>query len=346
MNFKLTQFTSLVADTADFFWLKELKSQDVTTNPSLVLKALSKPEYLDNLQSSGERASDLSDLLAFPSISGISDAVDHLLVRLGALLLRYIPGRVSAEVDPRLSFDTQATIQRARHLVALFKAVGVDSKRVLIKIAATWEGIQAAKQLELEGVSTNLTLVFCFAQAVACAQAKVQLISPFVGRIYDWHKKAAGPAWDEAANSGLNDPGVKSVHAIYNHFKHFDIPTEIMGASFRNLGQILALSGCDLLTISPELLQQLAEYEQSLEAQAASALPGDHPAVPRVPVSVTFPELSVQAAKAMDLQPVEFDEAAFRWALNEDAMATEKLAEGIRAFAADTRKLEALIQAH
>jgi transaldolase len=211
-------------------------------------------------------------------------------------------------------------------------AEGVPAERVLIKIAATWEGIQAAKQLELEGIRTNLTLVFSFAQAVACAQAKVQLISPFVGRIYDWYKKAAGAAWDEVANSGLNDPGVKSVHAIYNHFKHFDIPTEIMGASFRNLGQIWALSGCDLLTISPELLQQLAELD--MQADATASLPGP------------FPALSVQAAKAMDLKPVAYDEASFRWALNEDAMATEKLAEGIRAFAVDTRKLEALIQSY
>ncbi|NBW80000.1 MAG: transaldolase, partial [Betaproteobacteria bacterium] len=260
------------------------------------------------------------------SRANLTELMDRISVRLGCTLLEQVPGRVSIEVDPRLSFDRESTLFRARRLMSLFESEGFVSEHVLIKIAATWEGIQAAKQLELEGIRTNLTLVFSFAQAVACAQAKVQLISPFVGRIYDWHKKVAGPAWDEEANSGLNDPGVQSVHAIYNYFKHFDIPTEIMGASFRNLGQILALSGCDLLTISPDLLQQLAEYEQS--------------------VSETFPALSVQAAKAMDLQPVEFDEAAFRWALNEDPMATEKLAEGIRAFAADTRKLEALIQAH
>jgi transaldolase len=249
---------------------------------------------------------------------------------MGCLLLRHIPGRVSAEVDPRLSFDAEATAQRARQLAAMFQAEGVPAERVLIKIAATWEGIQAAKHLELEGIRTNLTLVFSFAQAVACAQAKVQLISPFVGRIYDWYKKTAGSAWDEDANSGLNDPGVKSVHAIYNYFKHFDIPTEIMGASFRNLGQIWALSGCDLLTISPELLQQLAGLD--MQADATASLPSP------------FPALSVQCAKAMDLKPVAYEEATFRWALNEDAMATEKLAEGIRAFAVDTRKLEALIQ--
>jgi transaldolase len=238
----------------------------------------------------------------------------------------------------------------------MYRAEGIPHERVLIKIAATWEGIQAAQQLELEGIRTNLTLVFSFAQAVACAQAKVQLISPFVGRIYDWHKKTGGAAWDEAANSGLNDPGVKSVHAIYNHFKHFDIPTEIMGASFRNLGQILALSGCDLLTISPELLQQLTEYEQPAQAQAqaqakvqvqlSDARSLSNSALRSANLPATFPALSVETAKGMDLQPVHFDEASFRWALNEDAMVTEKLAEGIRAFAADTRKLEALIQAH
>jgi transaldolase len=228
----------------------------------------------------------------------------------------------------------------------MFNAEGIPTERVLIKIAATWEGIQAANSLELEGIRTNLTLVFSFAQAVACAQAKVQLISPFVGRIYDWHKKAAGRAWDEEANSGLNDPGVKSVHAIYNYFKHFDIPTEIMGASFRNLGQILSLSGCDFLTISPELLQQLAKYEQSVLAQLPDAQSLPNSALRSANLPATFPSLSVEAAKAMDLQPVHFDEASFRWALNEDAMATEKLAEGIQVFAADTRKLEALIQAH
>jgi len=309
--------THIVADTADVHLLQSLKPQDVTTNPSLVLKALYHPQYRPFLQKA-----------SVPSHQegALTQTVDRLLVRVGCMLLQHIPGRVSTEIDPRLSFDTPATVTRARGLADMYRAEGISPERVLIKIAATWEGIQAAKQLELEGIRTNLTLVFSFAQAVACAQAKVQLISPFVGRIYDWHKKAAGPAWDEEAHSGLNDPGVKSVHAIYNYFKHFDISTEIMGASFRNLGQILALSGCDLLTISPELLQQLAEYEQSVPAP--------------------FPALSVQAAKAMDIKHVEFDEAAFRWALNEDPMATEKLAEGIRAFAADTRKLEALIQAH
>ena len=346
MNSNLFGSTRFVADTADLDQLKSFRTQDVTTNPSLVLKALLKPEDLGPLQLVAQSVQGLSIAGTPLSISETSGSVDHLLVRLGTLLLEHIPGRVSAEVDPRLSFDTQATLQRARHLAALFKTEGVGPERVLIKIAATWEGIQAAQQLELEGIRTNLTLVFSFAQAVACAQAKVQLISPFVGRIYDWYKKSAGPAWDEAAHSGLNDPGVKSVHAIYNHFKYFDIPTEIMGASFRNLGQIWALSGCDLLTISPELLQQLSEYEQSAQVQLSDAQSPHNFVSSSSNTPATFPALTVKAAKALDLQPVHFDEASFRWALNEDAMATEKLAEGIRAFAADTRKLEALIQAH
>jgi len=340
--------TVLVADTADIIDLQHLRPQEVTTNPSLLLKFLSKSENHDLLH-----GFDVTDAtLTAPSLvlrNLTSDEItDRLMVRVGCLLLDQVPGRVSTEVDPRLSFDIVATLERARGLTALYRAEGVSPERVLIKIAATWEGIRAAELLQREGIHTNLTLVFSFAQAVACAQAKVQLISPFVGRIYDWHKKSAGDAWDEEANSGLNDPGVKSVHAIYNHFKHFDIPTEIMGASFRNLGQILSLSGCDLLTISPELLKQLAEYEQSAHAQAqlpdARSLPNS--ALRSANLPATFPALSVDAAKAMDLQPVHFDEASFRWALNEDAMATEKLAEGIRAFAADTRKLEALIQAH
>ena len=320
---EIGRWTRVVADTCDTALLKKLRPKEVTTNPSLVLNALSNPECLHIF----EQACALTN-----KELTLVEKLDITLVRMGCMLLQHIPGRVSTEVDPRLSFDVQATLVRSRGLVAMFRAEGIPLERVLIKIAATWEGIQAAQQLELEGIRTNLTLVFSFAQAVACAQAKVQLISPFVGRIYDWHKKAAGAAWDEAANSCLNDPGVKSVHAIYNHFKHFDIPTEIMGASFRNLGQIWALSGCDLLTISPELLQQLAELD--MQADAAASL------------SSTFPALSVQSAKAMDLKPVAYDEASFRWALNEDAMATEKLAEGIRAFAADTRKLEALIQSY
>jgi transaldolase len=245
-----------------------------------------------------------------------------LLVRFGCEILKTIPGRVSTEVDARLSFDSAGTLARARRLMSLYEAQGVSRQRVLIKIAATWEGIQAAAELEREGIHTNLTLLFSFAQAVACGQAKVQLISPFVGRIYDWYKKTAGAAWDEAASAGANDPGVKSVRAIYNYYKKNDIATEVMGASFRNVGQIVALAGCDLLTISPDLLALLAANETALTAS-----------------------LNAQAAKGMDLPLVQYNEAAFRFALNEDAMAIEKLAEGIRAFCVDAIKLEGLMLA-
>jgi transaldolase len=248
--------------------------------------------------------------------------MDHLLVRFGCEILKTIPGRVSTEVDARLSFDTAATLARARRLMSLYEAQGISRQRVLIKIAATWEGIQAAAELEREGIHTNLTLLFSFAQAVACGQAKVQLISPFVGRIYDWYKKTAGAAWDEASNAGVNDPGVKSVRAIYNYYKKNDIATEVMGASFRNVGQIVALAGCDLLTISPDLLALLAANDTPLTAS-----------------------LDAQAAKGMDLPMVQYNEASFRFALNEDAMATEKLAEGIRAFCVDAIKLEGLMLA-
>jgi transaldolase len=224
-------------------------------------------------------------------------------------------------VDARLSFDTAATVARARRIMALYEAQGIQRERVLIKIASTWEGIQAAAELEREGIRCNLTLLFAFCQAVACGQAKVQLISPFVGRIYDWYKKTAGAAWDEAAKSGANDPGVQSVRAIFNHYKKHGIATEVMGASFRNVGQITALAGCDLLTISPELLAQLAATDAPLGLA-----------------------LDAAAAKTMDLPAVAYDEASFRLALNEDAMATEKLAEGIRAFCADAVKLEDMMK--
>jgi transaldolase len=247
--------------------------------------------------------------------------MDHLLVRFGCEILKTIPGRVSTEVDARLSFDTAATVARARRIMALYDLQGIPRERVLIKIASTWEGIQAAAELEREGIRCNLTLLFAFCQAVACGQAQVQLISPFVGRIYDWYKKSAGPAWDEAAMSGAKDPGVQSVRAIFNHYKKHGIATEVMGASFRNIGQITALAGCDLLTISPELLAQLAATEAPL-SQA----------------------LNAAAAQGMDLPAVGYDEASFRLALNEDAMATEKLAEGIRAFCADAVKLEVMMQ--
>ncbi len=308
----LKQFTTVVADTGDFRQLAQFRPQDATTNPSLILKAVQKSDYAPLLHDTvGQwRGRDLGEVM------------DRLLVRFGCEILATIPGRVSTEVDARLSFDTSATIARAERIIGLYQAEGIHIERVLIKVAATWEGIEAARQLERKGIHTNLTLLFAFAQAVACGQAKVQLISPFVGRIYDWHKKQAGSSWDEAARAGASDPGVQSVRAIYEHYKHFGIATEVMGASFRNVGQIQALAGCDLLTIAPELLAQLA----------ASNAP-----LPRA--------LDADAAKALDLPTVHYDEAGFRYALNEDAMATEKLAEGIRAFAADAVKLEQLMLA-
>jgi transaldolase len=248
--------------------------------------------------------------------------MDRLLVRFGVEILSIIPGRVSTEVDARLSFDSSATVARGERLIELYQAQGIHIDRVLIKVAATWEGIAAAAQLERRGIHTNLTLLFSFCQAVACGQAKVQLISPFVGRIYDWYKKSAGAAWVEADQTGANDPGVKSVRQIYDYYKHFGIATEVMGASFRNVGQITALAGCDLLTISPDLLATLAASNAPLQ---------------RV--------LDADAARALALTPLNYDEAGFRFALNEDAMASDKLTEGIRAFCADTVRLDQLLLA-
>jgi transaldolase len=307
----IKQFTTVVADTGDFKQLAQFQPQDATTNPSLILKAVQKPEYAPLL------AQAVAEHLGEP----LDVVMDHLLVRFGCEILQTIPGRVSTEVDARLSFDTAATVARAHRIMALYAAKGIARERVLIKVASTWEGIQAAAELEREGIRCNLTLLFAFCQAVACGQAKVQLISPFVGRIYDWHKKSAGAAWDEAAMSGAQDPGVQSVRAIFNHYKKHGIATEVMGASFRNVGQITALAGCDLLTISPELLAQLAATDAPLT-----------------------PGLDAHAAQAMDLAAVHYNEASFRLALNEDAMANEKLAEGIRAFCADAVKLEVLMQ--
>lgn len=308
----LKQYTTVVADTGDFRQLQAFQPQDATTNPSLILKAVQRPEYAELVQSVVQQNKGKT----------LAEITDRLIVRFGQEILNIIPGRVSSEVDARLSFDANATLTRAEEIVELYRKAGVDTRRVLIKIAATWEGIQAARLLEQRGISTNLTLLFAFEQAVACADAKVQLISPFVGRIYDWYKKQAGAAWDEAANSGANDPGVQSVKAIFEYFKRFDIQTEVMGASFRNTGQILALAGSDLLTISPELLEQLA----ASEAPVARAL-------------------DAERAKTLPLERVQLNEASFRYGLNANAMATEKLAEGIRAFAADAVKLEQILQA-
>ncbi|HEX5312988.1 transaldolase [Aquabacterium sp.] len=310
---QLKAFTTVVADTGDFKQLAQFKPQDATTNPSLILKAVQKPDY----------APLLAETVAAHRAAALDSIVDQVLVRFGLEILKVVPGRVSTEVDARLSFDTEATVARARRIMSLYEAAGVSRDRVLIKIAATWEGIQAARVLEQEGIHCNLTLLFAFVQAQACGDAGVQLISPFVGRIYDWHKKSAGSAWDEAARAGVNDPGVQSVTRIYQYYKQHGILTEVMGASFRNVGQILALAGCDLLTISPDLLAQL------------QAVDGDAQPVVR---HLTAPATQQPA-------PAPLSEAAFRYALNEDAMATEKLAEGIRLFAADAVKLDAMIEA-
>ena len=308
---QLKQYTTVVADTGNFHQFAAFAPRDATTNPSLILKAVQQPAY----------APLLAETVAARKGRPPDRLVDEVLVRFGLEILKLVPGRVSTEVDARLAFDTAATIARAHRLVELYERAGASRERVLLKVAATWEGIQAAKALEHEGIHCNLTLLFSFCQAVACGEAGVTLISPFVGRIYDWHKRAAGPAWDEAAMAGANDPGVKSVAQVYTYFKHFGIATEIMGASFRNVGQIKALAGCDLLTISPELMAQL----QASDAPLPRALD---------------PEVARRAA----VHAVTYNETGFRYALNEDAMATEKLAEGIRIFAADTAELERLIE--
>ena len=308
----LKQFTTVVADTGDFKQMEAFSPRDATTNPSLILKAVQKPEYRTLLD----------DTVAQYRGRALDELTDRLLVRFGCEILSIVPGRVSTEVDARLSFDASASVTRAERLIELYQAQGIHIDRVLIKVAATWEGIQAAAELERKGIHTNLTLLFSFCQAVACGQAGVQLISPFVGRIYDWHKKAAGAAWVETDRTGANDPGVQSVSHIFNYYKKFGIATEVMGASFRNLGQITALAGCDLLTISPELLAQLAAGKAPL---------------PRA--------LDAEAAKVLDLPRLNYDEAGFRFALNQDAMATEKLAEGIRAFCVDAGKLDQLLLA-
>ncbi|UCH18552.1 MAG: transaldolase [Burkholderiales bacterium] len=308
---QLKQYTGVVADTGNFRQLAQFTPRDATTNPSLILKAVQHPEYAPMLR----------DVAGACRGKPLDRIADQLLVRFGAEILKIVPGRVSTEVDARLSFDTAASIARAQRIVDLYEAAGVPRSRVLIKVASTWEGIQAAKALEHQGIHCNATLLFAFCQAVACGEAGVRLISPFVGRIYDWHKKAAGSAWDEAAHAGANDPGVRSVTQIYTYFKKFDVDTEVMGASFRNVGQILALAGCDLLTISPELMGAL----QASDAPVARVL-------------------DPQRARAAPVHAVTYNEASFRWALNEDAMATEKLAEGIRAFAADAARLDRMIE--
>lgn len=308
---QLRQSSTVVADTGDFQQLAQFAPQDATTNPSLVLKAVHMPAYQPLLVQS----------VRHEPAAATDDIVDRVLIAFGCEILKVVPGRVSTEVDARLSFDTAATVARARRLIAGYRAAGVDSARVLIKIAATWEGIQAARVLESEGIHTNLTLLFALPQAIACADAGVTLISPFVGRIYDWHRNAAGKDWDAAANAGERDPGVQSVTRIWRHYRAHGITTEVMAASFRHVGQILALAGCDLLTISPALLAELA------------ASPA---AVPRVLDPAAVALAPAQAA---------LGESGFRLDMNRDAMATEKLAEGIRQFEADALALEQLVEA-
>lgn len=308
---QLKKVTTVVADTGDFQAIAAFLPQDATTNPSLILKAVQKPQYLHLLEQVklkyGHEPLELQ--------------TDRLLVAFGTEILKIIPGRVSTEVDARLSFDTAATVARAKRIVSLYKAEGIDTeKRLLIKTASTWEGIQAAKVLEAEGIHCNLTLLFSPIQAHACAQVGVKLISPFVGRIYDWYKKSAGNNWDEAVNAGENDPGVKSVRRIYAYFKQNGIRTEVMGASFRNAGQIKALAGCDLLTISPELLAELQADNESLKV-----------------------DLNTEWALSQPRESFPEGEAAFRYELNADAMGTEKLAEGIRAFVKDSITLDGLL---
>ena len=297
----LRQYTTIVADTGDFESIREYTPQDATTNPSLILKAAQMDEYAE-----------LVEKVLAEDGNEMAEALDKLAVFFGLEILKIVPGRVSTEVDARLSFNRQATLDKARSLIARYEKNGVDRNRILIKIAATWEGIRAAEELEKEGIHCNLTLLFSFAQAVACAEAGVQLISPFVGRIMDWHKAKTGNEFAPA-----EDPGVQSVTLIYNYYKKFDYATEVMGASFRNIGEITELAGCDLLTISPDLLDELQSAEGDL---------------PR--------KLSEESANQCDCEKISLDETAFRWELNEDACATEKLAEGIRRFAADTVKLE------
>ncbi|SDV50941.1 transaldolase [Chitinasiproducens palmae] len=307
---QLKQYTTVVADSGDFNLLEAYKPQDATTNPSLILKSVQKDEYRPLLEKT------VKDLKG----ASIGDVIDQLLVNFGKEILKIVPGRVSTEVDARLSFNTPATVDKGRHLIELYEGQGIDRERILIKIASTWEGIRAAEILQRENINCNMTLLFSLPQAVACAEAKAKLISPFVGRIYDFYKKRAGADWDENRDGGANDPGVQSVREIYNYYKKFGYSTEVMGASFRTVSQIVELAGCDLLTISPDLLKQLQDSTQKIERK-----------------------LDPQGAASLDIARVPVDEPTFRLAVNDDPMATEKLADGIRQFATDAGKLEKLI---
>ena len=303
---QLKQFTVVVADTGDFASMRQFAPRDATTNPSLILKAAAMPDYTWIIDQAIKEAGPTAP---------VSQVIDRLLVLFGLEILKIVPGRVSTEVDARLSFDRDATIAKAREIIALYEKAGIARERILIKIASTWEGIKAAEQLQREKINCNLTLLFSFAQAVACAEGGIRLISPFVGRILDWYKKSTGKDYAPA-----EDPGVRSVTQIYTYYKKFGYTTEVMGASFRNRGEITELAGCDLLTIAPPLLAELKASTEPLGRK-----------------------LDPAAALSADLKKISFDEKAFRFALNEDAMATEKTAEGIRLFSADIVKLEQLI---
>ena len=308
---QLKKFTVVVADTGDFESIRDFKPRDATTNPSLIYSATQKEQY----------ARLLEEVLADRKKSGLSgaaqveDIIDHLLVKFGREILQIVPGRVSTETDARLSFDIQGSIDKGRQLIKIYEEHKIPRERVLIKIASTWEGIAAGEQLEKEGINCNLTLMFSLPQAVRCAEAGIELISPFVGRIYDWHKAA-----NKRDYSGAGDPGVQSVQEIYTYYKKFGHKTEVMGASFRNVGQILELAGCDLLTISPDLLEKLAASHEPLERK-----------------------LDPEKSKNANVERLELDERKFRYLLNDNAMASEKTAEGIRKFAADIVKLEKFI---
>ena len=304
---QLKHYTTVVADTGDFQSIQRYSPEDSPTNPSLILKAVQKDTYESLLEKTVRDNKGKTT----------EEIMDRLLVAFGVEILKIVPGRVSTETDARLSFDTEGSIKKGRELIALYKANGISPDRVLIKIASTWEGIRAAEVLQKEGIRCNMTLMFSLPQAVACAEAKVQLISPFVGRIYDWYKKQTGTDY-----AGADDPGVQSVKRIYDYYRKFGYPTEVMGASFRNTSQIIELAGCDLLTISPELLQKLSESDAPVTRK-----------------------LSPELAKADPIERVSYDEKSFRLALNDEAMATEKLSEGIRLFCADTVKLEKMIDA-
>jgi len=311
---QLKTFTTVVADTGDFERMREFQPQDATTNPSLILKAAQQANY---------QALVAAVKSAHPGMKP-TELVDYILVAFGLEILKIVPGRVSTEVDARLSFDTKATIAKARHLIQLYESDGINRKRVLIKLAGTWEGITAAKELEAEGIHCNMTLLFSLVQAAACGAANAKLISPFVGRITDWYKAKLAGNWSDVNNGGANDPGVTSVKRIFHYYKHFGIKTEIMGASFRNTSQILELTGCDLLTISPELLTEL----QANNSMVIKKLEANN---------------ATKALAEEKISRLKLDESSFRLQLNNDAMATEKLAEGIRNFCVDTEKLEALL---